>query len=224
MYENPYKLPLYAFATLKEFRGVFPDSFVAEKDFVSPGEVFELPENHGFGCILGMGAMHYSIGLLNVLRFCRSQKLEFGYVVNVGICGAFPGRGLNLLDVVRVDSDIEGDLGYQEKDGSFERFSCYGFEQASSWKEAPPAIKKLKAATGVTVNCCTGTAALAARRVELFDADVESMEGAAGIAVCNSFGVKVYQVRAVSNIAADRNKSSWKIDDALEALRKALFE
>ena len=223
MYENPYKLPLYVFATLKEFRGFFPDSDVAKKDFVSPGEVFELPENHGFGCILGIGILHYSIGLLNILKFCRSQKLDFGYVVVVGICGAFPGRGLHIGDVVRIDSDIEGDLGYQEKDGSFERFSCYGYEQASSVESAPAVIQNLKSVKGITVNCCTGTAALAARRIDLYDADVESMEGAAGIAVCNSFGVKVYQVRAVSNMATDRDRDSWKIDEALEALRKTLL-
>ena len=225
MYENPYKLPLYVFATLKEFRGVFPDSDIdVTKDGVPFDKVFKLPQNQGYACILGMGLMHYSIRLLNLLVSCRSQKLDFDCVVILGICGAFPGRGLNLLDVVRVDSDIEGDLGYQEKDGSFERFSCYGYERASSVESAPAAIQKLKSVTGVSVNCCTGTSSLAARRVELFDADVETMEGAAGIAACNLLDIPVYQVRAVSNMASDRDKSAWKIDEALKALKEQVLD
>ena len=221
MYDNPYKLPLYAFATAKEYLGVFPDSEAHPEKWM-PGEIYQVPQNRGFACILGMGQMRYGLELYRTLSFCRGKNLDFGYVLLAGICGAFPDRGVNLLDVVRVDCDVE-DIGYENADGTFCRFENYGYVRASESRYAPDSIRNLKSVTGVSVNCCTGTLATAKARSKIFDADVETMEGAAGIAACNALGFRVYQVRAVSNMATDRDKSAWKIDEALAALRKSLF-
>ena len=170
-----------------------------------------------------MGQMRYGLRLYRTLAACRENGLDFGYVLLAGICGAFPDRGVNVLDVVRVDYDVE-DIGYENADGTFTRFENYGYVQATDPKYAPAAIRNLKSVAGVTVNCCTGTLATAVSRSKIFDAEIETMEGAAGIAACNALGFKVYQVRAVSNMALTRDRSSWKIDEALAALRKVLFE
>ena len=220
MYDNPYNLPLYVFATAKEFLGFFPDSKAHPEKWM-PGEIYQVSQNRGFACILGMGQMRYGLELYRTLSFCRENKLDFGYVLLAGICGAFQDRGVNMLDVVRVDCDIE-DIGYENSDGSFGRFENYGYVRASDVRYAPDSIRNLKSVTGVSVNCCTGTLATAKSRSKIFDAEIETMEGAAGIAACNALGFRVYQVRAVSNIASIRDKSAWKIDEALAALRKAL--
>jgi futalosine hydrolase len=85
-------------------------------------------------------------------------------------------------------------------------------------------LATVRSVSGVTVNCCTGTAYLASRRSALFDADVETMEGAACFAVCKRFGVSGYQFRAVSNIATDRDTSAWRIPEALKALKEQVLD
>ncbi len=62
---------------------------------------------------------------------------------------------------------------------------------------------------------------MAKERVENFNVDVESMEGAACFSICHAFGVPCYEIRAVSNFATTRDKSTWRISDALAALRAA---
>ena len=224
MQKNPYKLPLYVFATVKEFLGVFPEcSAIEEIDGRLPTEVFMLPRNLGFACILEMGLMRYGLELYRTLASCREDNMDFDYVVLTGICGAYPDRGVNMLDVVRIDTDIE-DVGYENADGTLGRFEKYKYILASNPKYAPPFIRDLKSVNGVTVNCCTGTLATAMARSKVFNADVETMEGVAGLIACNILGFRVYQVRAVSNIASTRDKSSWKIDEALAALRKTLLK
>jgi futalosine hydrolase len=47
------------------------------------------------------------------------------------------------------------------------------------------------------------------------------MEGAACFSVCHAFGMPCFEVRAVSNLATTRDKSTWRIADALAALRAA---
>ena len=59
---------------------------------------------------------------------------------------------------------------------------------------------------------------MAAERVQNFDVDVESMEGAACFSICRAFGIPCYEIRAVSNLATDRDKSTWRIQEALEKL------
>ena len=86
------------------------------------------------------------------------------------------------------------------------------------------ALASIRSVAGVSVNCCTGTKYLALRRGGLFKADVESMEGAACFAVCRRFGVPAYQFRAVSNIATDRDTSTWKIPEALMALKEQVLD
>ncbi len=53
------------------------------------------------------------------------------------------------------------------------------------------------------------------------DADIENMEGASFMAICQRFGVKNSQIRAISNRVGDPF-ASWKIDEALDNLTKTL--
>ena len=232
-------VPLFAFASNVEFFGVFPEC----KDFVQKniriGEIVELPDGRGFAVVLGVGLLEFATNLAVLLsRF--SAEGPFTHVVLAGICGAYPGRGLNIGDVVRIDSERVGDLGVVERDGSFTPWHkvCNSAESArhsagsasasaqvyesSPLRGVPAWLAGLKSAAGLTVNCCTGTAAMAAERVQNFDVDVESMEGAACFSVCHAFGMPCFEIRAVSNFATDRDKSTWRIPDALHALRNSL--
>jgi futalosine hydrolase len=226
-------VPLFVFASNAEFFGTFPEcqSFVQKN--IRLGEIVELPTNRGFAVVLGVGLLEFSTNL-SILLSRFSLEGVFTHVVLAGICGAYPGRGLNIGDVVRVDSERVGDMGVVERDGSFTPWHkvCNGDSQKSSasalvyesspLRGVPAWLSGLKPASGLTVNCCTGTAAMAAERVQNFDVDVESMEGAACFSVCRAFGIPCYEIRAVSNFATDRDKSTWRIQEALENLCKVI--
>lgn len=167
--------------------------------------------------VCGVGMLDFSVNL----SFALAQK-RYDAVFQLGICGAYPGSGLNVGDVVRVDSEVLGDMGVQERDGEFTPWERVCGEKSvytcGDLSLLPEKLACLPSVSGLTVNCCTGTQKLSAAREKLFKAHVESMEGAACFAVCNRFNVPCYEFRSVSNIATDRDPSQWKIDEALENL------
>ena len=227
-------VPLFAFASNVEFFGVFPECKSFVQNNIRLGEIVELSEGRGFAVVLGVGLLEFSTNL-SVLLSRFAAEGPFTHVVLAGVCGAYPGRGLNIGDVVRVDSEIVGDLGVVECDGSFTPWhnvcgnSANGASstvsaqvyESSSLRGVPDGLAKLKSVAGLTVNCCTGTASMAKERSENFNVDVESMEGAACFSICRAFGVPCYEIRAVSNFATTRDKSTWRISEALTALRAA---
>ena len=115
--ENDF-VPLFAFASNLEFFGVFPECKSFVQSNIRLGEIVELPEGRGFAVVLGVGMLEFATNL-SVLLSRFAAEGPFSHVVLAGICGAYPGRGLNVGDVVRVDSEIVGDLGVVECDGSF---------------------------------------------------------------------------------------------------------
>ena len=228
-------VPLFAFASNVEFFGVFSECKSFVQNNIRLGEIVELSDGRGFAVVLGVGMLEFATNL-SVLLSRFAAEGPFTHVVLAGICGAYPGRGLNIGDVIRVDSEIVGDLGVVERDGSFTPWhkvcstSANGsvaqasaqVYESSSLRGVPDGLAKLKSVAGLTVNCCTGTASMAADRVRNFNVDVESMEGAACFSICRAFGVPCYEIRAVSNFATTRDKSTWRIADALAALRTVL--
>ncbi len=211
---------LFAFATPAEFVSFFPEyaNFANEN---TSDKLIKLSENRGYACILGLGILNFATNLTYLLSSVKQQKIEISAVIILGVCGAYPGRGINVLDVVRVDSECVGDMGYQEKDGSFSPFPSS--VRATAAEHAPAHLQKLKSAVGLTVNCCTGTEELGLARAKMFNADIENMEGAAGISACIAHNMPVFEIRAVSNMATTRDRKSWKFNEALAALRQAVF-
>ena len=211
---------LFAFATPAEFASLFPE-YADSANEITSDKLIELSGNRGYACILGLGILNFATNLTYLLSSAKQQKIQISAVIILGVCGAYPGRGINVLDVVRVDSESVGDMGYQEKDGSF--FPFPSTVRATAVEHAPAHLQKLKSVVGLTVNCCTGTEELALLRSKTFDADIENMEGAAGISACMAHKIPVFEIRAVSNMATTRDRASWKFQEALSALRKTIF-
>ena len=217
-------VPLFVFASNVELFGTFPECKSFVQNDIRLGEIVELPDGRGFAVVLGVGLLVFSTNL-SVLLSRFAAEGPFTHIVLAGICGAYPGRGLNIGDVVRVESERVGDLGVVERDGSFTPWnrvsgsSVQVYESSPLLRGVPASLERLKVVSGLTVNCCTGTSAMAAERVQNFDVDVESMEGAACFSVCRAFGMPCLEIRAVSNFASDRDKASWRISEALAALQ-----
>ena len=216
-------VPLFVFASNVELFGTFPECKSFVQNDIRLGEIVELPDDRGFAVVLGVGLLVFSTNL-SVLLSRFAAEGPFTHVVLAGICGAYPGSGLNIGDVVRVESERVGDLGVVERNGSFTPWnrvsgSPVQVYESSPLRGVPASLERLKPVSGLTVNCCTGTSAMAAERVQNFDVDVESMEGAACFSVCRAFGMPSLEIRAVSNFASDRDKASWRISEALAALQ-----
>ena len=177
--------------------------------------------------VCGVGMLDFAVNLSALLA-----GRESACVIPVGICGACRGRGLAVGDVVRVGSEVVGDMGVQEADGSFTHWSNMaagaaryaGNECGEMAGILPEPLCRLKSAAGLTVNCCTGTAGLSLDRQARFGVDVESMEGAALFAVSKRFGVPGFEFRAVSNIVTDRDPSAWRIPEAMAALKREVMD
>jgi len=78
-------------------------------------------------------------------------------------------------------------------------------------------------ARGITTNKTNGRESSINELNAKFNAQIESMEGAAVFYVCKWMGIPFREIRAVSNFVEPRDKSAWNIPLALENLKSALL-
>lgn len=143
-------------------------------------------------------------------------------VLGLGIAGAFDGSGLRNGDVRWVAWEAFGDLGAEDGEAwlDFPALALPGLPAANRFPLEVPAGRLGVGA--LTVSAATGSEATARARRERHGADLESMEGAAWALACRRLGTGFAQLRAVSNRAGRRDRSSWDIPGALAALRREL--
>jgi futalosine hydrolase len=82
----------------------------------------------------------------------------------------------------------------------------------------------LPAVTALTVNEITTRKERIAQLINLYNPTIESMEGAALHYVCNDLNIPYLQIRGLSNYIGERDKSKWKIKEAVENANKILVE
>jgi len=173
---------------------------------------------------VGMTLTAYSLGKM-------LAQVSFDLVINAGIAGAFDRR-VKLGSVVQVISDQFGDLGVEEADGSFTDIHELGLLESM----APPfqggklvhpiaqEITFLPSAKGLTVNKVHGCQKSIEAIRNKYDADIETMEGAAFFLVCKMEGVQFLGIRAISNHIEPRNKDNWNLALAIQNLNAVLTE
>jgi futalosine hydrolase len=152
---------------------------------------------------------------------------KYDAAINLGICGSF-NRSLKIGEVVTITEDIFSELGAEDGD-SFMKLSDMKFADKKDVFLKPakkfihPALRKFKKVKGITVNTVHGNNKSISKVVELYNPDVESMEGAAFFYACNQFKIPAIQLRSVSNYVERRNMKNWNIALAVEKLNdKAL--
>ncbi len=164
--------------------------------------------------------------------FHLSQKLSksnYDLVIQAGIGGTFNGT-LENPDIVIIGEDTFADIGAHEK-GKFQTLFEMGFLNEnefpfeSGWlKNRSDILKKITMplAKAITVNKITDDKNQLQELKDKFKADVESMEGAAFHYVCLQEKVSFFQLRSISNIVGERDKSKWKMEEAISLLNKTL--
>jgi futalosine hydrolase len=147
--------------------------------------------------------------------------------VNLGIAGSFdftiaPG------EVVLITEDIFAEQGAEDGD-DFISIDNLGFGEA---RQAPQTesslislqLEKLKKVKAITVNKVHGNELSISKTLSHYNADIESMEGAAFFYACNQFSIPCLQIRAISNFIERRNREKWNIGLAIKNLNKFALE
>lgn len=148
--------------------------------------------------------------------------------IQAGVGGAID-RALSLGEVVRISSEVFGDLGAEDGDGNFLSLADIGlppgppFNDKGTLMPETAAHLPFPAVAGMTVNQVSGSQATITKRTARFpDVQVESMEGAAFFYACMQAGVEPLQLRAISNYVEPRNRDAWRMGEAITALNEAL--
>ncbi|TMV49004.1 futalosine hydrolase [Paenibacillus mesophilus] len=155
---------------------------------------------------------------------------DYGLVISAGIAGGFAGRA-ELGGLVVSSEIVAADLGVETQEG-FIGVDELGFGSArvavdrTTADRLAGALRKagLPACCGpiVTVSTATGTAATASALAERVPgAAAEGMEGFGVATAAQLRGLPVLEIRAISNPVGPRDRASWKIREALDALQSA---
>tara|TARA_B100000927_G_C16458898_1_gene467020 strand:- start:569 stop:1147 length:579 start_codon:yes stop_codon:yes gene_type:complete len=154
------------------------------------------------------------LGMVNTAMYLTKELINnnFDLVINMGIAGTFSST-LKKGDVVEVIEDYFSEIGYED-DTNFCSFKEFDLKT----KLIVKAKTKLKPVKAITVNTVHGNKKSIQSTVNLFNPDIETMEGAAFFKVCNYFNVPCMQIRSISNRVEKRNKSNWDIDLAIANL------
>jgi futalosine hydrolase len=170
----------------------------------------------------GVGPVNAAIALT---RFLGANDVEA--LIACGVGGAYPRAGLEPGDVVCAESETYGDLGADSPDG-FLDMQALGFPVIAGreplYNRLPldlfPVARRVPFVTCAT---CTGTEATALALLERTGGAVESMEGAAIVHTARIMGVKVGEVRGISNAVGRRDRGSWKLQEAAATARAAVI-
>jgi futalosine hydrolase len=167
------------------------------------------------------------VGMVQTAVWCARTLREHtpDLALNLGVCGSFnpefpPGA------VVHVVSDRISELGAEDGDAFLDisELGLLGSDEPSFpsgrlENQVPPrAVHHLPPAHGITVNTVHGHEPSIEAAVTRWAPDVESMEGAAFMYACQVEGVPFAQIRAVSNRVERRNRTGWKMLEAIARL------
>ncbi|MDF2922389.1 MAG: futalosine hydrolase [Paenibacillaceae bacterium] len=151
-------------------------------------------------------------------------------VVSAGIGGGFAGKA-HVGSLVIADEMIAADLGVETQEG-FRSVEQMGFG-SSSYRPPSRLVEQfarlcrqegLSVVTGpvLTVSTATGSADTASGLLSRVpDAAAEAMEGYGVAAAARMFGVECLEIRGISNLVGPRDRSAWRIADALAQLERA---
>ncbi len=187
---------------------------------------FKVRDNEVDVLVTGVGMMATAYFLSEALN---NKKYEL--VINAGIAGSFK-RNLSLGEVVNVTSEMQGDFGAEDDTKFLDAFDLTlvkpdEFPYTNKKIISEPllnssVLKYIKKVSAITVNKAHGNEQSINTIVLKYNADVESMEGAACFFVCAHKKTKCVQIRAISNYIEKRERENWNIPLAIRNLNSFL--
>jgi futalosine hydrolase len=186
--------------------------------------------------------MHTGIGKVNAAHAATaiSECFQIQCMIHFGIGGAYPGSGLKRGDIAVATHEIFGDEGvFGEKD--WKGMECIGIPLVTTRRRtffntypldgkflqkallSLSGIATVKKGNFVTLSAVSGTQRRARELEKRFHAICENMEGAALAQVCTMYGIPLFAIRGISNIAGVRDKRRWDFKGAADNCQKAVL-
>lgn len=173
--------------------------------------------------ITGVGAVPTAFHLTRYVE-------RYDLIINIGIAGSYR-KDIKLGQVVVVDWDCFGDYGIDDN-GLFISLSNVGFANASCnvnglsnpWLRELNIPKDILKVRGVTLSTASGSEETVSKIEQSWNPDIETMEGAAVFYVCLLLNKPFICLRAISNFVEPRDKSKWKVKEALDNLSTELLK
>ena len=159
----------------------------------------------------------------------KLQQKTYDLVIQAGIAGTFH-QNIELGEVVLVKQDTFADIGMEEQ-GNFKTIFDAGFADKDAFPFSNGWLVNsnnhfqhsiLRQVDAITVNKVSDSMLQKQQAILHFSPAIESMEGAALHFVCLQENIPFIQIRCVSNTVGERDKSRWKIKEAIEHLNKEI--
>jgi futalosine hydrolase len=183
------------------------------------------------------------LGPVNTAHALTRRFVEQGLpplVIQAGIAGAFTQANVAVGAVVMATEEVYADLGVVTTDrwmgldaigiplvtpeaGRQARFNVFPLDAALVSRAARIAGSAVHA-TGrfLTLSQVTGARDAADVLYQRWGGICESMEGAAAAHVCALYGVPFLEVRGISNLLVERDRASWRVDEASAAAQQVV--
>ncbi|MBK8521573.1 MAG: futalosine hydrolase [Chitinophagaceae bacterium] len=160
----------------------------------------------------------------------RIHQVDYDLIIQAGIAGSFSDE-MTPGQVVLVKQDCFADLGIEEKGNYTPVFNTAfadkdEFPFTDGWMintDENLKYSDLLNAKAITVNKVSDSELQKKQFSQTFNADIETMEGAALHYVCLQEHIPFLQIRSISNQVGERDKTKWKIKEAIENLNKELI-
>ncbi|MGH3662593.1 MAG: futalosine hydrolase [Micromonosporaceae bacterium] len=190
----------------------------AERDAVLAG----LPERHQVHVItVGVGPAAAAAGGAYEIARAQAAGAPYQAVLSAGVAGGLPGRA-EVGAVVLASRSVAADLGAESPEG-FIPIDQLGF--GNPVIEAADLITCPDAVVGeiLTVSTVTGGAETTAELCRRHPyAAAEAMEGFGVGTAASQAGLPFGELRAISNLVGPRDKSAWRLKEALAGLSRAV--
>ncbi len=157
------------------------------------------------------------------------NKHKYDAIIQAGIAGSFSNT-LQPGQTVLVKQDCFADLGFEETLNYTPLFET-GFANKNEFPFTNGWLVNnndsffafdLPTAKAITVNKVSDSLLQKQQFIKNFDADIETMEGAAFHYVCLQENIPFLQIRSISNYVGERDKTKWKMKEAITNLNEAL--
>lgn len=175
---------------------------------------------------VGLASAALSVGAF--MGISRPSK-----AVMVGTCGALPGSGLGVGDLVVASSEVLSELGVVTGAGIGDArdMDSLGLRQEVSLSEELTAplleaggqVGKTHSGKILTVVGSSSSISRAKARRGRFDALAENMEGYALALAGSQLGFQAGEIRCVSNVAGRRDRSFWALEQAQQKAQRAMI-
>jgi futalosine hydrolase len=156
---------------------------------------------------------------------------KYDLVINMGIAGGFVGKA-EVGSLVVANEIVSADLGAESPEG-FITLDELGFGASTRVKTDGDLVEVLlEVIKGAGISVCAGniltlstvtgtTETTSKLQLREPGASAEAMEGYGVAMAAKEFGVPVLEIRSISNPIGPRDRSAWRIKEALVTLESA---